>query len=316
MNNPIQCMICGDTESASIVAKSRLVGVKIYDLVRCCACQASFFSPMPSSDALTEHYSNDYAFYKGDNFKAQGKGAAFARKYLGCQPQGKLLDIGCASGDFLAGVQQGSQWQVLGTDINPEVVASVKEKLGLDVRVGEIEDVAFDAGYFDVVRVQDILEHVPSPLVFLKECRRIIKDEGTFYLSVPNGLADAQNLVDYYTKYDSPAFSGAGHIYFLSFPSLQLLFKQAGFRIEKAYSYNFKKGLRSFSVLPKSKHWKRDLTPPSGQQALTQQAAIHTHKQKQRPAVYYDFQFMKDELSKLPGIHRYAQDFSFILKPC
>jgi len=316
MNNPLQCLICGVSDSASPVAKASLSGAEVYDLVRCSACQASFFSPMPSPSALAEHYSNDYTFYKGDNYKAQGKGAAFARKYLAHQTQGTLLDIGCASGDFLAGVQQGSQWQVFGTDINPEVVASVQEKLGLDVRVGEIENVAFDAGFFDVVRVQDILEHVPEPLTFLKECRRIIGDKGTFYLSVPNGLADAQNLVDYYTKYDSPAFSGAGHIYFLSFASLQLLFKQAGFRIEKTYSYNFKKGLRSFSVLPKSKHWQRDLTPPESQQSVPNQGETHTHKQQKRSASYYNYQFMKDELSRLPSIHRYAQDFSFILKPC
>ena len=144
----------------------------------------------------------------------------------------------------MAGVQQGSQWEVYGTDINPEVVASVQEKLGLDVRVGEIESVRFETSFFDVVRVQDILEHVPKPLVFLKECRRIIDDDGKFYLSVPNGLADAQNLVSYYNKYHTPAFSGAGHIYFFSFIGLKLLFEQAGFRIEKAYSYNFKKGLR------------------------------------------------------------------------
>ncbi|MDQ7057874.1 MAG: class I SAM-dependent methyltransferase [Ghiorsea sp.] len=316
MNNPLQCLICGASDSVSPVAKASLSGAEVYDLVRCSTCEASFFSPMPSPSALAEHYSNDYTFYKGDNYKAQGKGSAFARKYLAHKTSGRLLDIGCASGDFLAGVQQGSQWQVFGTDINPEVVASVQEKLGLDVRVGEIENVAFDAGFFDVVRVQDILEHVPEPLTFLKECRRIIDDKGTFHLSVPNGLADAQNIVDYYSKYDSPAFSGAGHIYFLSFPSLQLLFKQAGFRIEKAYSYNFKKGLRSFSMLPKSKHWQRDLTPPEAQQSASNQGETHTHKQQKRSVSYYNYQFMKDELSRLPGIHRYAQDFSFILKPC
>ncbi len=316
MDNPEQCLICDTGVSTLFSAKARLSGAEVYDLRTCPSCQASFFTPIPSSDALAEHYSKDYTFYKGDNFKAQGKGSAFARKHLATRlNKGKLLDIGCASGDFLAGVQQGSEWQVYGTDINPEVVASVRTKLGLDVRAGEIEDIGFDAGFFDAVRVQDILEHVPQPLTFLKECRRIIDDHGTFYLSVPNGLADVQNLIDYYTQYASPAFSGAGHIYFFSIDSLTLLFDQAGFRIEKAYSYNFKKGLRSLSKLPKSKHWKRDLTPPVVQQNKSPHTEVQTHKQKQRSAAYYDFQFMKDELFKLPGVHQYAQDFSFVLKP-
>lgn len=308
------CAICNTKQAPDSVAKARLSGKKVYNLLLCNHCHTLFFSPKPSREALAQHYSKGYSFYRGNNYKAQGKGAAFASKYLKYQHQGNFLDIGCASGDFLAGVRsKASGWQVFGTDINPEVVASVRETLGLDVRLGEIEDVGFDAGFFDVIRVQDILEHVLHPKTFLHECRRIINEQGTFYLSVPNGLADAQNLIDYYHRYHKPAFSGAGHIYFFSFQALALMFEKTGFHIEKAYSYNIKKGLRSFSVLPKSRHWKRDLTPPDDTREV--ETEILQHQQKKRSLLYYQYQFFKDEATRLPGIWRYAQDFMFVLKP-
>jgi len=315
MKNQVICSVCEKSVSNTPIAQTMLSDEKVYDLLFCGNCSTTFFAPMPSKEALEHHYSNDYTFYKGDNFKAQGRGVAFAKKYLQHKKEGNLLDIGCASGDVLAGIQQGSDWNVFGTDINPEVVGSVRSKLSLDVRLGEIEDVGFDESFFDVVRVQDILEHVTQPVQFLKECRRIIDNNGSLYLSVPNGLADMQNLIDYYKRFDKPAFSGAGHIYFFPFEALSFMFEEAGFRIEKTYSCHFKKGLRSLSMLPKSKHWQRDLTPPIYQEPKAKQVNVVSCGQKKRSQLYYQFQFWKDELAELPGVHRYAQDFVFVLRP-
>ncbi|MDQ6984050.1 MAG: class I SAM-dependent methyltransferase [Ghiorsea sp.] len=301
--------------SNNVVAQAVLAGSKAYDLLSCEHCDVTFFEPLPTPAELAQHYSKAYTFYKGDNFKAQGKGYAFAKKYLKHKNKGNFIDIGCASGDVLAGVREASNWQVFGTDINPEVVANVREKLQLDVRVGEIEHIKFDEDFFDFIRVQDILEHVPQPLAFLKECRRIIRDDGLLYLSVPNGLADVQNLIDYYNKYNKAGFSGAGHIYFFSIAALNKLFKSCGFQVEKSYSVNFKKGLRSLSVLPKSKHWQRDLTPPSTQALEAAQPQVESCGQQKRGQRYYNFQFFKDELAQISRTYTYAQDFVFILRP-
>lgn len=311
-----QCRICNKEVTSDAVAQAVLAGSKAFDLLSCEHCDVTFFEPLPTPEELAQHYSKAYGFYKGDNFKAQGKGYAFAKKYLKHKDKGNFIDIGCASGDVLAGVREALDWQVFGTDINPEVVANVREKLQLDVRVGEIENIKFDENFFDFIRVQDILEHVPQPLAFLKECRRIIRDDGLLYLSVPNGLADAKNLIEYYQKYHEAGFSGAGHIYFFSKDTLNQMFKSCGFQVEKSYSINFKKGLRSLSVFPKSKHWKRDLTPPSIQSLEETQTQVESCNQQKRPQKYYNFQFFKDELSQISGTYKYAQDFVFILKPC
>jgi len=310
------CAICSTPLiPASTLAKVRLAGDKIYDLLPCSHCGVALFEPIPTNDELAYHYSAAYDFYKSDNFKEKGKGTAFAGKFLKHKKTGNFIDIGCASGDFLAGVQQGSQWNVFGTDINPDVVESVRNKLNLDIRAGELGDVAFEAKFFDFIRIQDILEHVPDPVAFLKECRRIIRDDGSLYLSVPNGLADIQNIINYFASKQTPVFSQAGHIYFLPFETLQYLFKEVGFKIEKSYSYNFKKGLRSFCLLPKKKGWENSCVPPS-ENSGSKANEVGVSNKKKRSALYYKYIFFQDSLSHVLGAHKYGQDFIFHLRPC
>ena len=314
-----QCPICQQTIEATSIAKAALSGPREYNLLSCPHCAAVYFDPIPTPDELQNHYSKGYSFYKTNDYKAEGKGMAFAHKYLQQYKEGNFLDIGCANGYFLSGVEKASNLNVYGTDINPEVVSIVKEKLNLDIRAGEIEDIAFEEGFFDFIHVQDVLEHVPDPMRFLHECRRILKQDGSLFLSVPNGLSDMQGLIKYSAMYHSPAFSGAGHIYFFSADCLNFMFETAGFKVDKVYSFNFKKGLRNFSILPDEKHWKENLTPPStnSDSVVDEQPEQHIEdaNQKQRSLSYYKFRFFKDELARLPGTHKYGNDFIYLLKP-
>lgn len=315
MKIPVKCPICEKTVQSAPAAKAILSGKMIYDLLPCTNCTVVFSDPIPSKEDLENHYANNYGFYETNNYKAEGNGIAFAKKYLRNYRAGNFLDIGCAHGFFLAGIQQGSKLKVFGTDINPDVVAAVREKLKLDIRAGEIENIRFNRGFFDFIHVHDVLEHVTNPVQFLKECRRIIKENGTLYLSVPNGAADLHDMINYNSLYNAPAFSKPGHLYYFSPASLKFIFKITGFRIEKAYSYNFKRGLQSFSILPNKKNWKQNLTAPISRHSSSGKNQLASGRNKKRSLLYYKFQFFKNELVKVPGIHKYGHDLIFILKP-
>lgn len=114
MNKQTQCILCGASSFSFPVVKVRLSGAEVYDLMSCSACQTSFFSPIPSASALAEHYSKDYTFYKGDNFKAQGKGAAFAKKIPFSSSQRKAAGHRLCKRRFLgrraARLTMGSLW--------------------------------------------------------------------------------------------------------------------------------------------------------------------------------------------------------------
>jgi 2-polyprenyl-6-hydroxyphenyl methylase/3-demethylubiquinone-9 3-methyltransferase len=64
---------------------------------------------------------------------------------------------------------------------------------------------AFDKQSFDLVFALDVLEHIFDPLSALSEIRRILKDNGLFFISVPSEtllIKYIRNLIDYIRKFD------------------------------------------------------------------------------------------------------------------
>ena len=63
---------------------------------------------------------------------------------------GRLLDLACATGSFTA-VAAARGYEVVGVDMNAELVQFGKERYGLDLRVSRVEDCDFPPSSFDVV---------------------------------------------------------------------------------------------------------------------------------------------------------------------
>src|SRR5207249_2479651 len=59
--------------------------------------------------------------------------------YLRGERIGKLLEIGCGGGSFLAGMRDLG-WEVEGIDFDPVAVDHARRQYGLDVRHGLLED--------------------------------------------------------------------------------------------------------------------------------------------------------------------------------
>ena len=93
--------------------------------------------------------------------------------YLPAHASGRLLDVGCGSGRFLAFMRDRG-WDVCGCDYDEGAVAMARSRL-LDVRVGGIETQQYEADYFDAVTLSHVIEHVPEPRLTIRECRRILK---------------------------------------------------------------------------------------------------------------------------------------------
>lgn len=204
---------------------------------------------------------------------------------------------------------------MIGTDVNPDVVAEASQRLGIEIRCGEIQSVNFEKNSFDFIHVRDVLEHVTNPMEFLNECRRILKNDGTLYISVPNGSADLQAKLNSYSKNQIPSTTNTGHIFFFPSVALNLMFEKSGFKICKTYSFGFKKGLRSFNLWPSrlktdfknNKSTSIDKVPVKPAGAIAEK--IHYPNKK------YILRFFLDELFQLPGIYKYGFDYIYVLKP-
>jgi 2-polyprenyl-3-methyl-5-hydroxy-6-metoxy-1,4-benzoquinol methylase len=98
---------------------------------------------------------------------------------------GKLLDIGCGSGQFLQQMQLYG-WEVEGVDFDSKAVEGVKKRYGFNVHVGSLESIGYPDNSFDAITMSHVIEHVHDPVALLKECYRILKPTGYLVAVTPN----------------------------------------------------------------------------------------------------------------------------------
>lgn len=306
------CPVCSSPSTKKNLAKVNLIYNTEYDLVECPSCGVLCFNPLPSVDQLAAFYSAEY--YNFDPWREQGKGMAFARRLRKWKPSGKFLDVGCATGFFIHGIKNNSNWEVCGTDVGESAITFAKEKLGLNAFHGDLAEIHFPNNYFDYVHVNNVLEHVPNPVSLLKECHRIVKPDGIFYLSVPNGSVDCRDLIDFYHQEKIPARSKQGHIFFFPEKTLRTLLSEIGFQILKTETYSIKRGLRSIGVLPRKKDWKKDYFPRTVPESRSQVHDVIIPNKKRHSNFYYFYRYWQGNLQHIPGLHNFGLDFLFLLK--
>lgn len=310
MNN---CPVCEDKKRKIFKGKASLIYNSVFDLVECGCCGLIYFNPLPSLNQLNEFYSAQYFNFEKE--REEGKGMVFAKRLKKIKDTGKFLDVGCATGFFLNGIKNNSKWEVYGTEFSEEAVKFAREKLMLNVFKGDLFDAGFPDGYFDYIHINNVLEHVLRPVSLLQECRRIIKQNGTIMLSVPNGFNDSLELIDFYNIKKIPALSGNGHIFFFPAKTLFFIFDKTGFFIKVKKTYSVKKGLRNIGLLLKKKDWEEGLLPKEMAGITKQKGIIINENTRKHSDFYYTYRYFWGDLKMIPGLHKYGLDFLFTLKP-
>jgi SAM-dependent methyltransferase len=178
----------------------------------CPLCAAAFLSPAPAADEVARFYRG----YRGrhrveafadtpyahraeipttaeperlasrirarralDDFRVQA--LASHLKLAGA----RVMDLGCGVGQLLHGLRSLGA-QVEGIDPDPEAVEFARTALGLDgVRQGTHADV-HEAARFDLVVLQDVLEHVLDPSALFAKGADLLAPGGFLYLWTPN----------------------------------------------------------------------------------------------------------------------------------
>src|SRR5262249_50305003 len=98
---------------------------------------------------------------------------------------GRLLDVGCGNGAFLAAFGRRSPgWALRGLEVNDNNRAAVEQIPGVEaLDVGELHDVPGD---FDLISLIHALEHIADPAGLLQEAGSKLVRGGAFLIEVPN----------------------------------------------------------------------------------------------------------------------------------
>ncbi len=174
----VPCDLCGSRDQRTLFIKRDHVTAEEFTLVEC-ACGMAFVNPMPTDEAIKRLYPEDY-------LKDKPHSQALYKAMLELLPHpstGRLLDVGCGRGDFIA-MARDAGWQVEGVDLlawgNPAA---------LPIHVGDFITMELPARHYDVITAWALLEHTPRPSLFFQKISHLLKDDGKFLFTAPNFAA-------------------------------------------------------------------------------------------------------------------------------
>jgi ubiquinone/menaquinone biosynthesis C-methylase UbiE len=110
---------------------------------------------------------------------------ALIRQYAPLEGK-RILDVGCGLGMYVKKMRDFSQ-EVYGVDVDPEKVAEASRALP-NIQLASAEKLPFPDGFFDVVLLHEVIEHVEDDRQAIREAHRVIKRGGRIVIFAPNRL--------------------------------------------------------------------------------------------------------------------------------
>lgn len=105
----------------------------------------------------------------------------------------RVLEVGCGSGTTLRTLkeqrlQEGRICEVVGVDIEVEAISRAKEYLDAAYLMNAEEDelTEYPQGYFDLLIMQQVLEHFVNPWATLRQWLPLLRPGGYLIAGVPN----------------------------------------------------------------------------------------------------------------------------------
>ena len=225
---PVVCDLCGaDIPRHYLTTTDRFTG-SAFNLDMCSNCQLVYLNPRPTLLELEGLYPEDYEAYQHsrnyDSATANWHVKQALHKQLSYVDQyrperGKLLDVGCATGNFLVRARDFG-WQVFGIEIIEKAAQIAREQLGESLISPDLETTNLLPGSLDVVTLWDVLEHMPNPKLIMQKIRDLLRPGGLVFFSIPNlDSLDRRLFKTEWIGWDAPR-----HFTLYSYPVFCILF--------------------------------------------------------------------------------------------
>jgi len=174
-----------------------------FTVIDCHTCRFKHIVPVPTPAELEHVYGHEYyatekpLYIQRHLEDREWLDLVYAERYdaferlLGAGRR-RLLDVGSGPGLFLKHGAERGGWQVRGIEPASQAVAHSRG-LGLDVTQGFLgAGTAASLGRFDVVHMNEVLEHLPDPRAMLGLVHDLLDPGGLVALMVPNDYSPFQ----------------------------------------------------------------------------------------------------------------------------
>jgi SAM-dependent methyltransferase len=239
-----------------------------FGLVRCARCRLVYLCPRPAVSQLAAYYPDDYGLWVEGGAGGQPQTRSyrllsmvarglyrlrFGDEAITLPPfgRGRMLDVGCGTGDFLAAMATLG-WDTHGVEIRARAVQVARARLGAErIWHGTLETLDESLVELDLITMLHVLEHVPNPGALLAQARRRLAPSGRLKVIVPDGSGlEARLFGRFWLGLDVPR-----HLAVFTPPTLRRALDQAGLVIESCRpQYLPDSGYRSLRLLLEQRH--------------------------------------------------------------
>jgi len=189
--------------------------------------------------APAEHYDAHWQPQLGDERDTVSDVAHWRhhlRRYEKYRRTGRLLEVASGQGRLLrAAVELG--WDATGNDVSPIVAEHAQKFSGAPFLVAPIEQVQLPDDHYDIVILNNIFEHLESPMAVLRQLTRALRPGGIIFLQTLN----SQSLSLWHLGPEWYYFH-SGHLYVPSHLSMQQYFRRAKLEPRSRSTHGFRSG--------------------------------------------------------------------------
>ena len=143
------------------------------------------------------------------------------------QPNGgRLLDVGCSTGEFLEMASQTGKYIIDGIDISSAAARVASARLRINIFAGTVDNIPAAPESYDVVTAWEVIEHMAEPAKFLRTIWRLLKPGGLLCLSTPNTNKIRNRIPG---KQRDIFFIPPEHLFYFNGRNLRILATKSGF---------------------------------------------------------------------------------------
>lgn len=233
------CPACGGRDYVQLLRSPdfRYGSDREFAVRRCRTCDLIATHPRLSWEELTEYYPDEYYSQRpteAHSFSSHpGRSnwpltSLIEQKTLidDLEP-GRLLEIGCGTGDVLA-YWKSNGWDCKGIEPSGEAARIARERYGLDVMNKRFENCTLQENHYDVILLDNVLEHLPEPFEVIHRCKDLLTPGGALVIEVPNVDSIGFRIFGrYWSDLDVPR-----HLYHFSPSVLRRETEKRGFRFD------------------------------------------------------------------------------------